>query len=356
MPPVNATSFVTAPAPTAASAPAAGHRAVAAWLLACCALVFAMVVVGGATRLTHSGLSIVEWQPFIGTLPPLSAADWAEQFEKYKLTPEFRLRNHDMDVEGFKSIFWWEYFHRLFGRLIGVVYFLPLAWFWARGVLDRPLRWKLAGIFVLGGLQGAMGWYMVKSGLVDDPQVSQFRLTAHLGLALLIFAAMFWVAHGLLRPASPGAPAGLRRAGLAFAALVFLLALSGGFVAGIRAGFAYNTWPLMNGHWIPPEILMIEPWWRNFGYNMATVQFVHRTTALVVLACAFVLAWRVRASPGTGDEARLAAGTLAAVTLGQVVLGITTLLLVVPVSLGTAHQGGAVVVLAAALWLARALR
>ena len=356
MPPVNATSFANLPAPTAASAPAAGHRAVAAWLLACCALVFAMVVVGGATRLTHSGLSIVEWQPFIGTLPPLSAADWAEQFEKYKLTPEFRLRNHDMDVEGFKSIFWWEYFHRLFGRLIGVVYFLPLAWFWARGVLDRPLKWKLAGIFVLGGLQGAMGWYMVKSGLVDNPQVSQFRLTAHLGLALLIFAAMFWVAHGLLRPAASGAPAGLRRAGLAFAALVFLLALSGGFVAGIRAGFAYNTWPLMNGHWVPPEILMIEPWWRNFGYNMATVQFVHRTTALVVLACAFVLAWRVRATPGMGAEARLAAATLAAATLGQVVLGITTLLLVVPVSLGTAHQGGAVVVLAAALWLARSLR
>ena len=201
---VNATTVETSPAATAASPPAAGRRPVAAWLLACCALVFAMVVVGGATRLTHSGLSIVEWQPFIGTVPPLTDADWAGQFEKYKLTPEFRLRNHDMDVEGFKSIFWWEYFHRLLGRLIGVVYFLPLAWFWARGVLDRPLKWKLAGIFVLGGLQGAMGWYMVKSGLVDDPQVSQFRLTAHLGLALLIHAAMFWVAHQILRPAPRG--------------------------------------------------------------------------------------------------------------------------------------------------------
>ena len=352
---VNATSLAPAPA-VAAAAPAAGRRAIAAWLLACCALVFAMVVVGGATRLTHSGLSIVEWQPFIGTLPPLDDADWAAQFEKYKLTPEFRLRNHDMDVEGFKTIFWWEYFHRLLGRLIGVAFFAPFLYFWLRGRLDRPLAARLAGIFVLGGLQGAMGWYMVKSGLVDDPRVSQFRLTAHLGLALLIHAAMFWVAHQLLRPAPSGAGAGLRRAGLAFAALVFLLALTGGLVAGIRAGFAYNTWPLMNGHLVPPEILMIDPWWRNFGYNMATVQFVHRTLALAVLAGAWLLAWRVFADRGAGREAKWAAGTLAAVVLLQVALGIATLLWVVPVGLGTAHQGGAVVVLTAALWLARALR
>jgi cytochrome c oxidase assembly protein subunit 15 len=351
---VNATTL-PARGLAAAEGPVAGRRSVAAWLLACCALVFAMVVVGGATRLTHSGLSIVEWQPFIGTIPPLSDADWAAQFEKYKLTPEFRLRNHDMDVDGFKTIFWWEYFHRLLGRLIGVAYFLPLAWFWARGSLDRPLKWKLAGIFVLGGLQGAMGWYMVKSGLVDDPRVSQFRLTAHLGLALLIFAAMFWVAHGVLRPAPSGAPAGLRRAGPAFALLVFAMALTGGLVAGIRAGFAYNTWPLMNGHWVPPEILMIEPWWRNFGYNMAAVQFVHRTLALAVLAGAWLLAWRVHAS-AAGAEARLAAKALALATAAQVALGIATLLMVVPVGLGTAHQGGAVVVLATALWLARALR
>jgi cytochrome c oxidase assembly protein subunit 15 len=200
-----------------------------------------------------------------------------------------------------------------------------------------------------------MGWYMVKSGLVDDPRVSQFRLTAHLGLALLIFAAMFWVAHGVLRPAPSGAPAGHRRAGLAFALLVFAMALTGGLVAGIRAGFAYNTWPLMNGHWVPPEILMIEPWWRNFGYNMATVQFVHRTLALAVLAGAWLLAWRVHAS-AAGAEARLAAKALAIATAAQVALGIATLLMVVPVGLGTAHQGGAVVVLACALWLARALR
>jgi cytochrome c oxidase assembly protein subunit 15 len=261
-----------------------------------------------------------------------------------------------MDVASFKTIFWWEYFHRLLGRLIGVAFFVPFVYFWVRGRLDRPLAWKLAGIFVLGGLQGAMGWYMVKSGLVADPQVSQFRLTAHLGLALLIFAAMFWVAHDLLRPAPAGAPPALRRAGLAFAILVFALALTGGLVAGIRAGFAYNTWPLMNGQWIPAEILLIEPWWKNFGYNMATVQFVHRTLALVVLASAWILAWRVLASRSVSAEARVAAGTLAAVALAQVTLGIATLLAMVPVGLGTAHQGGAVVVLASALWLARSLR
>jgi cytochrome c oxidase assembly protein subunit 15 len=315
-----------------------------------------MVVVGGATRLTHSGLSIVEWQPLVGALPPLDDAQWAETFGKYQLTPEFRLRNHDMDVEGFKAIFWWEYFHRLLGRLIGVAFFVPFLYFLLRGRVERTVGWKLAGIFVLGGLQGAMGWYMVKSGLVDDPRVSQFRLTAHLGLALLIHAAMFWVAHQILRPAPSGTPAGLRRAGLAFAVLVFAMALTGGLVAGIRAGSAYNTWPLMNGHWVPAEIWMIEPWWMNLGYNMATVQFVHRTLALFVLAGAWILAWQVFASRTATTESRLAAGTLAAATLVQVVLGIATLLMVVPVGLGTAHQGGAVVVLAAALWLARTLR
>lgn len=353
---MNASTIETPGARAQAAHPAANRRAVAAWLLACCALVFAMVVVGGVTRLTHSGLSIVEWQPFIGTIPPLDDADWAAQFEKYKLTPEFRLRNHDMSVAGFKSIFWWEYFHRLLGRLIGVAFLLPLAYFWIRGRLDRPLAWKLAGIFLLGALQGAMGWYMVKSGLVNEPRVSQFRLTAHLGLALLIFAAMFWVALGILRPAASAAPAALRRAGLAFAGLVFAMALTGGLVAGIRAGMAYNTWPLMNGNWVPPEILMIEPWWRNFGYNMATVQFVHRTLALVVLGSAWILAWRVFAWRFAGGEARAAAGALAAVVLAQVALGIATLLAVVPVGLGAAHQGGAVVVLAVSLWLARALR
>ncbi len=342
------------PAPLGFDPPAAGRRAVGGWLLACCALVFAMVVVGGVTRLTHSGLSIVEWQPLVGALPPLTDAQWAETFAKYQLTPEYRLRNHDMTVEGFKGIFWWEYFHRLLGRLIGLAFLVPFLYFWARGRLDRPLAWRLAGIFVLGGLQGAMGWYMVKSGLVDDPRVSQFRLTAHLGLALAIHAAMLWVAVGLLGGGSRAVGTGLRRAGAAFAALVFALALTGGLVAGIRAGKAYNTFPLMNGHWIPPEILMIDPWWLNFGYNMATVQFVHRTLALAALALALALAWRVLRAREPSGGARAAAGVLAAAAIAQVGLGIATVLAAVPVALGAAHQGGAVVVLSTAVWLARA--
>ena len=245
--------------PETAAAPDAGRRAVAAWLAACAALVAIMVLVGGVTRLTHSGLSIVEWQPLVGTLPPLSEGDWQVVFEKYKQTPEYRLVNFGMSLAEFKGIFWWEYAHRLLGRLIGLAFFVPLAWFWFRGRLDRRLAWKLLGVFALGGLQGAMGWYMVKSGLVDDPRVSQFRLTAHLGLAFLIFGAMLWIALDLFHPrrnASPNAPSWL--AGWV-AALVFLQVLLGGLVAGIRAGKAYNTFPLMNGHVVPPETFMIDP-------------------------------------------------------------------------------------------------
>ena len=270
-------SFSTATARRDAS------RGVATWLFVCCALVFAMVVVGGVTRLTHSGLSIVEWQPIVGTLPPMSEAEWQQTFEKYQLTPEYRQVNQGMTLAGFKGIFWWEYFHRLLGRLIGVVFLVPLLWFVARRDIPPGYAWKLFGIFVLGGLQGAMGWYMVQSGLVDDPRVSQFRLTAHLGLALAIFAAMFWVGLSLAHPRRAtltSAPQRSVRAwAIGVAALVFAMALSGGFVAGIRAGFAYNTFPLMNGHLIPPEIFMLEPWWRNFFWNMATVQFDHRAIA-----------------------------------------------------------------------------
>src|SRR5687768_6960674 len=248
------------------------RRAVAAWLLVCAALVFLIVVVGGVTRLTRSGLSIVEWQPLIGALPPLSEAHWQELFAKYRQTPEFRLVNFDMTLEGFKTIFWWEYAHRLLGRLIGLVFFLPLLYFLWKGKIDKPLAWKLFGIFLLGGLQGALGWFMVKSGLVDDPRVSHFRLTAHLGVALAIFAAQFWIALGLLFPRNQ--PVVKQAAALPL--IIFLMALTGGMVAGLRAGYAYNTFPLMNGHFVPPEILALEPWWQNFFYNMATVQFVHR--------------------------------------------------------------------------------
>jgi heme a synthase len=329
---------------------------VAAWLLACCALVFAMVVVGGMTRLTHSGLSIVEWQPLVGAIPPLSDAQWEATFAKYRETPEFRLRNHDMTLAGFKGIFWWEYFHRLLGRVIGLVFLVPFLYFLARRRIPRRLAWPLAGIFALGALQGAVGWYMVKSGLVDDPRVSSIRLALHLGLAFLIYAAMLWVALGLIARAPSPSDEGTRRASAFMAALVFVMVLTGALVAAIRAGYAYNTFPLMNGRLIPPEVLMIEPWWENFVHNMATVQLVHRVLAMVVLVCALLLWWRVRARAPMATPARAWANALAFFAVAQVGVGIATLVLRVPLPLAALHQAGAVVVFTCALGLARAVR
>jgi heme a synthase len=319
------------------------RRIVAAWLLLCAAMVFAIVVVGGITRLTRSGLSIVEWQPLIGVLPPLSEAAWQALFAKYQLTPEYKLVNVGMDLEGFKRIFWWEYIHRLIARLIGLVFLLPLLYFHLKRMLERTLAWKLWGIFALGALQGAMGWIMVKSGLIDDPKVSPVRLTVHLGLALAIFSAELWIALGLLLPRERRAP----RLAAALPWIVFAMALSGGMVAGLRAGSAYQTFPLMNGHVVPPEILMLEPWWRNFLYNMATVQFAHRGFFWLLAVLVPLAWWRHRRE----SSAHL---LLAAFAL-QAALGIATLLSGVPVGLGTAHQGGAVVFLAAAVWHAHRL-
>lgn len=336
---------------------------IAIWLLICCALVFAMVVVGGVTRLTHSGLSIVEWQPIVGAIPPLSQSDWAETFGKYQQTPQYQQVNHGMSLDEFKGIFWWEYFHRLLGRLIGLVFFIPFLYFIARKAIDRPLGLRLAGIFLLGGLQGAMGWYMVKSGLVDDPRVSQYRLTAHLGLAFVIYAAMFWVALGLLFPAHNSRGGlhrdsrlrGLRRFSLALTALISVMVLSGGFVAGIRAGLAFNTFPLMNGHIVPPDIFMLEPWYLNFFNNMATVQFNHRLIAwlLAILVSLFWLKSRSYPLPGS---AHLACNLLLAMLIVQISLGIATLLLVVPLPLAAAHQAGAMLLFTAALWVNHELR
>jgi cytochrome c oxidase assembly protein subunit 15 len=336
----------------------AGNRCVAAWLFGCCALVFAMVVVGGVTRLTHSGLSITEWQPIVGTLPPLSEAQWEETFAKYRQTPEYRQVNHDMTLAGFKRIFWWEYFHRLLGRVIGVAFLLPLLWFAARREIPAGYGARLAGIFVLGALQGAMGWYMVSSGLVDEPRVSQFRLTAHLGLAFLIFGAMFWTGLSVVFPPRAGGagPRGVRRLADLGVALVFAMVLTGGFVAGIRAGFAYNTFPLMNGQLVPAELFVIEPWWRNFFYNMATVQFDHRLLAWLLAFFVPALWWKLRRTPAVPARARVGGDLLLAALAVQIALGIATLLLVVPLPLAAAHQAGAVLVFAAALHVAHALR
>jgi cytochrome c oxidase assembly protein subunit 15 len=331
-------------------------RAVAAWLLVCCALVYAMVVVGGVTRLTHSGLSITEWQPIVGTIPPLSQADWAEAFAKYQATPEYRLVNHAMTLAEFKGIFWWEYFHRLLGRVIGVAFLAPFLWFVVRRRIPPGYALPLAAIFVLGGLQGVVGWYMVKSGLVADPRVSQFRLTAHLALAFLIFAAMLWTAMSLLAPrrGARAAP-GLRAPTAAFAALVFVMVCTGGLVAGLRAGLAYNTFPSMNGYFIPPGILMLDPAWKNFFWNITTVQFDHRMLAWLIALVTPLLWWRVARSPAA-PRARTGANLLLAMVAVQIALGIATLVNVVPLPLAALHQAGALMVFALALNLAHACR
>jgi heme a synthase len=341
--------------PSHLTARSARPRAVAAWLLVCCALVFAMIVVGGVTRLTHSGLSITEWQPIVGTMPPLTDADWQAAFAKYQATPEYKLVNHGMSLAGFKGIFWWEYAHRLLGRLIGAAFLVPLVWFALRGAIPKGYGGKLAAIFVLGGLQGALGWYMVQSGLVDDPRVSQFRLTAHLALAFAILGAMLWIAMSLLcrRPARNEATP--RKLAIAVVLLVFLMIVTGGFVAGTRAGFAYNTFPLMNGQLVPPEAMMLAPWWTNFFYNMATVQLDHRIVAYLLALVGPILWWRVRRAPGATPRARTGAHLLLAMLAVQIALGILTLVHVVPMPLAALHQAGAVLVFALALNLAHAV-
>ena len=335
------------------------RRQIALWLFICSAMVFAILVVGGVTRLTHSGLSIVEWKPIVGVIPPLNQSEWDETFEKYKKTPEYQKVNHQMELDEFKGIFFWEYWHRVLGRLIGAVFLLPFLYFWLRRKIDRPLVPKLLGIFVLGGLQGAMGWYMVKSGLVDDPRVSQFRLTAHLSLAFLIFISMMWVALDLLtarlRSTASEALRKLQRTGIMLAILAFYTVVTGGFVAGIRAGKAYNTFPLMNGHILPPESFIIDPWYLNFFNNMALVQFDHRLGAWLL---AFLVPWfflQIRTAD-VSSRARLAATLLLAALAIQISLGIATLLLAVPVALGAAHQGGSMLVFAALIWLNHELR
>lgn len=324
------------------------HRQIALWLLACAALVFAMVVLGGVTRLTRSGLSIVEWDPIMGAIPPLSEAQWITLFEKYKLTPEYQKVNVGMDLAGFKGIFWLEYLHRLLGRLIGFVFLVPFVYFLFRGRIERPLVPKLVTMFVLGALQGLMGWVMVASGLVDEPRVSAYRLTAHLLLATAIYGYMVWIALDLLagarRSGAPPGPSGF--AWFLLAAIVTMIA-SGGFVAGIRAGYAFNTWPLMHGRLIPEALWALQPLWVNFFENLQTVQFLHRWLAMVVLVLAGVLWWRVRSI-----VARPAGGwiyLLLAAAIVQVALGIATLVKVVPVSLAAVHQAGALVLFTVAL-------
>ncbi len=334
------------------------QRSIGIWLLICCAAVFGMVVLGGVTRLSGSGLSMVRWEPLLGVLPPLTQADWEEVFRLYQQYPEFKLKNFNMDLEGFKPIFWFEYSHRLLGRLIGVIFLVPLIYFIIRKRIDRPLVPKLVAMFVLGGLQGLLGWYMVKSGLVHSPHVSQYRLTAHLGLAFLIYAYMFWVALDLLFP-KPLAYAhrvspGLGRLSYLVSGLVFVTVLSGGFVAGLKAGLAYNTFPLMNGRWIPEGMWTLDPQWINLFENVTTVQFDHRLLA-VLLFLIIPVYWYAGTRVSLPGRVRLGFHLLLLMLVVQLALGISTLLLRVPVALGASHQGGAMLLFTIALFLSHQL-
>jgi cytochrome c oxidase assembly protein subunit 15 len=332
-------------------------RLVAAWLLGVAGLVWIMVAIGGATRLTGSGLSIMEWAPLSGALPPLSEAEWNRLYDLYRTIPQYALVNQGFGIEGFRRIFWLEWIHRQWGRLIGLAYLAGFVWFWARGAIPPGYKRRLLLLLALGGLQGAIGWYMVASGFeAGRTEVSPYRLVIHLGLALVIFAALVWTALGLLRPEpeAPAETAALRRLVQATFAAVALAMLAGGFVAGIRAGFSYNTFPLMDGRLVPDGYLDLAPWWRNLSANIAAVQFNHRLlatlAALLALAAALLA---LRLPPGRIRRAVLGLG--AAVAL-QYLLGVLTLLHVVPVGLGTLHQAVAVLVLAAALLALHALR
>jgi cytochrome c oxidase assembly protein subunit 15 len=333
-------------------------RQIASWLLICAAVIFGMILLGGVTRLTNSGLSMVEWKPLMGAVPPLSEEAWQESFEKYKQFPEYRRVNLGMTVHEYKSIFMYEYLHRLLGRLIGVIFLLPMLYFALRGRIKPGLTPKLLVLFFLGACQGLLGWYMVKSGLVDNPRVSQYRLTAHLGLAFAIYAYMFWLALDLLSPPGGGAADPARRYGgwaLALVGVVYLMILSGGLVAGTRAGFAYSTWPLMGTTFIPPGLYAGTPAWLDAFEDITTIQFNHRMFAYLVfllLVTFAVVVWRRTRH----RKVRLALGLMVTALLLQVTLGISTLLLHVPLYLAAAHQGGAVLLLSATLFMAHSLR
>jgi cytochrome c oxidase assembly protein subunit 15 len=330
------------------------YRPLAWWLLVCCALVFAMVVLGGVTRLTGSGLSMVHWKPLSGVVPPMTRDAWEQEFEHYRQSPQYKLVNYGMSLGEFKRIFWFEFAHRLLGRLIGVVFVLPLAYFWLRRRIEPSLTPKLVTMFVLGALQGLLGWYMVKSGLVDNPHVSQYRLAAHLILAVLIYAFMLWTALGLLRPPPEARQGRLSR--LAVAATIVVLAvlvtmISGAFVAGLRAGLTYNTFPLMAGQWVPDGLWSMAPAYLNLFENVTTVQFTHRCLAMATFLAVMGL-WIAAMGAPTSRPARLwshAAAAMAGIQLG---LGIATLLARVPVTLGALHQAGALLLLTVVLGLA----
>lgn len=327
-------------------------KPVVVWLVCICALILLMVAVGGITRLTESGLSMVDWKPLMGVIPPLNEEAWKSTFDRYKAYPEYRRLKPDMTLSEFKAIFFWEYLHRLLGRLLGVCFFAPWLYFGLRGYLTRALAARLGVAFVLGGLQGVWGWYMVQSGLVDNPYVSHYRLAVHLGLAFVLFAYLLWIILSLLHPGpeqrAVGVNKSLKRFSLYIMGALFLQIVYGAFVAGLNAGYMFNTFPKMLGRWLPPGLLDLEPVWMNLVQNAATVQFIHRALAWGLLLGVMAF-WGYAKRFDLGRKPKMAIHAMVGLLGLQFVLGVMTLLLKVPVTLAVLHQVTACLLLGAAV-------
>jgi cytochrome c oxidase assembly protein subunit 15 len=327
---------------------------VALWLFVCAGMVVAMMIIGAITRLTESGLSMVEWRPLIGAWPPTSEPEWQRVFALYRQTSQYQLANSGMTLPEFQTIFWWEFIHRFWGRLIGVVFAVPFVVFLIFKKIPRAMNPHLVGLFLLGGLQGVIGWWMVKSGFVDRTDVSQYRLTVHLGMAFGILGYLLWLAFEIVTPRRAPAPEAPRHFACFTLAVIAMTVLAGGLTAGLNAGLTYNTWPLMEGAIVPEGVLELAPWWLNGFENIAAVQFDHRVLAYASVICSVWL-WLLVRRAWTSPLARLAAGALAAMAVVQVILGVSTLLLVVPPPLAVLHQAGAAALFTLAVWTVHAL-
>src|ERR1035437_2637220 len=336
------------------------HRSIIIWLLAGCFLIYAMVVLGGITRLTHSGLSMVEWNMIVGSMPPVSDADWQVPFEKYKQSPEYQIINNQFSLEEFKSIYWWEFIHRMLGRIIGVVFLIPFFYFLIKKKFDKHLFRKMLVLLLLGALQGVLGWYMVKSGLQKEPHVSHYRLAAHLISAFTVFGFTFWYALDLLYPtitennSSPENKKIKQWAIIMFSSIVLQITY-GAFVAGLKAGLFYNTFPKMGDQFFPDTLIPFEPFWKNFFENPITVQFLHRYLAYFVLIIVLFV-WKKTRKIELTSLQRKASNFMLGVVFAQFLLGIITLLFAVPVTMGVLHQTGAFVLFASSLFFMHSLK
>ena len=334
------------------------HRSIIIWLLAGCFLIYAMVVIGGITRLTHSGLSMVEWNPIIGSLPPMTDADWQIPFEKYKQSPEYQIINNQFSLEEFKSIYWWEYIHRLLGRTIGVIFILPFLYFLIKKKFDKSLLKKMYVLLLFGSFQGVLGWFMVKSGLQKEPHVSHYRLAAHLISAFTVFGFTFWYAMDLLFSKDVEGNAALkniRKLSVIMFVLIILQIIYGAFVAGLKAGLFYNTYPTMGGELMPATVSAFDTFWENCLENPAGIQFLHRNIAIVVAGMVLFVWWKSRKMVLNELQKKATNFMLGVVTV-QFILGVVTLLYAVPVTLGVLHQTGAFFLYAAALFFIHSLR